>query len=109
MVWSDQLGGNPDAVPEASKLIPDPRASSYWDGERWLGRAYERLPYQGDVLQMTSEAWDVYLLFDRDAKWTADGPPRPAWWEDQLQGLPRERFLDASRFAARAAELAHRH
>ncbi len=48
---------------------------------------------------------DVWMLFDRAARWDGAGPPTPAWWEHQLGGLAPERHLDPERFAVRAAGL----
>lgn len=45
------------------------------------------------------------MLFDRDAVWRADAPPKPAWWEHQLSTGPPELHLDAARFASHAEAL----
>lgn len=108
VVWSDQLGARPRHVPEATELIPDRRARHYWDGEKVLGRAYQRSLAVGErTFPLGSPAWDVWLLFDAEARWSDEGPPRPVWWEHQLGGgrLPAERRLDPDRFAAKASEL----
>jgi hypothetical protein len=105
VAWSSQLGGAPKFIAGGAKLIPDPRVRHYWDGERILGRAYRSMRAGGDTFHLDDDAWDIYLLFDRDAKWTAEGPPEPVWWEHQLHGLPEARYLDPERFAAKAAEL----
>jgi hypothetical protein len=85
--------------------MPDARARHYWDGGRVAGRAYQKLKLGGRTLDIGTEAWDVWLLFDSKARWTDSGPPEPRWWEHQLQGMPPERRLDPERFAAKAAEL----
>lgn len=110
VVWSDQLGAAPRDVDEAAKLMPDRRARHYWDGERILGGAFQdRLEMDGRTFKLESEAWDLYLLFDRDAYWGEQGLPEPSWWEHQLFGqVPAERHLDAERFAAQAAKLVAR-
>ncbi len=110
VVWSDQLFAGIRHVPEAAALMPDRRTRHYWDGDRVLGGAYQdRLAAGGEVFELRSEAWDVWLLFDRDARWGEDGPPQPSWWEHQLGGgLPPERRLDAERFAAKAGDLVAR-
>lgn len=105
MVWSGQVGGKPKHVPEAAALMPDPRALHYWDEERMIGRAYREFDLDGETLTIGNEAWDVWLLFDRDARWGDDGPPKASWWEHQLNGMPQERRLDPERFAAKAAQL----
>lgn len=107
VVWSDQVGAEPRHVPEAAELMPDARARHYWDGDRMVGRAFPTLKLGDRTLESAGgEAWwDVWLLFDRNGRWTDSGPPEPAWWEHQLQGMPQERRLDPERFAAKAAEL----
>ena len=85
--------------------MPDPRARHYWDGDRVMGRAYRVLQTATEAIDLGTEAWDTYLLFDRDATWDTNGPPRAAWWEHQLQSPPPELLLDPKRFARKAAEL----
>lgn len=105
MVWSDQAGGATRHMPGAARLLPDPRAHHYWDGDRMVGRAYQILKLDTETIDLEREAWDAWLLFDRRAKWSPESPPQPAWWEHQLYGAPPERLLDPVRFAEKAAEL----
>lgn len=70
----------------------------FWDGEQVVGSAFE------PVLGTRGAAWDVWMLFDRQASWGA-GVPVPAWWEHQLPGMPDDRVLDPARFAAKATAL----
>lgn len=104
-MWSDQSGGQERHVAAAAALMPDPRARHYWDGGRVAGRAYPTLALDDVVVRLNVEAWDVWLLFDASATWTAAAAPEPAWWEHQVRGMPDERRLDARRFAAKALEL----
>ena len=101
MVWSSQLGAEERHVPEAATVMPDPRATHYWDPEMLVGKAYQ------SYLKIPEPAWDVWMLFGREARWSEAGPPEPAWWEHQLGGLglPPERQLDPDRFAMKAAGL----
>ena len=105
VVWSDQLGAEPRHLPDAAALMPDPRARHYWDGREVVGGAYRTLELEGKTVNVGQPAWDTWLLFDRKATWTDSGPPKPAWWEHQLRGLPPERRLDPERFAAKARSL----
>lgn len=109
VVWSSQLGAEEKHLPEAMALMPDPRARHYWDPSDQVGTAYQnrlRDPAgDGEPFTMGSAAWDVWLLFGRDAHWDDDAPPDPAWWEHQLRGLPEAIRLDPERFAQKAAEL----
>lgn len=79
--------------------MPDPRVRHYWDPTLGVGRA--AAPHIG----LGSPAWDVWLLYDRDAAWGDGALPEPAWWEHQLGGLPADRHLDPTRFARKAEEL----
>ena len=111
VVWSDQVFAGPRHVAEAAALMPDRRAQHLWDGDRVVGSAYQRrLAAGGKVHELESEAWDVWLLFDRSARWGEHAPPQPSWWEHQLRGrLPADRQLEPQRFARKARELlAHR-
>ena len=78
--------------------MPDPRVRHFWDGQEVVGRAAQ------PVLHTPEPAWDVWMLFGRDATW--DGPlPVPAWWEHQLPSMPEDRHLDADRFSDKAGQL----
>jgi hypothetical protein len=98
VVWSSQLGAKAKHVPDATKLMPDPRAQHLWDGDKQIGIAYQ------GFLGLVEPAWDIWMIFDRYSRW--DGPelPLPTWWEHQLQELPQEKRLDPKRFANRLAE-----
>jgi hypothetical protein len=99
VVWSPQRGGEERHVGSAAGLVPDPRAIHYWDPGRLAGRAF------GPIVGTDDPAWDVWLLFDRRARWAGVHPPAPSWWEHQLGGLPVERHLDPVRFAEQARAL----
>ena len=99
VVWSPQLGATERHVASATSLIPDARARHYWDGSELIGSAYQPL------LGLPAAAWDTWMLFDRDAVWRGDTPPRPAWWEHQLGAGPPELHLDPARFASHAEAL----
>ena len=99
VVWSPQLGAEEKHVASATSLVPDARARHYWDGEELVGKAYQ------PVLGLPAPAWDTWMLFDRNAMWTDDRPPVPAWWEHQLSAGPPERHLDAKRWTSHAEAL----
>ena len=95
IIWSDFER----SVPRAAGRLGDRRVSHYWDGQGELVRGYS------PVLGLPDEqpAWDVYLLFDRDAQWT-DKPPAPPYWMHQL-GIDEERQFDGTKLASKAAKL----
>ena len=87
-------------VPRATTRLPDERVSHYWDAEGELAKAYSRLLRLPDSLP----AWDVYLVFDRDARWDAEPPP-PTHWMHQLPVGPPAQRLDANRLAGEVGKL----
>ena len=99
VIWSSQVWGRERHVAEAAEVIPDRRARHYWDGDRLVGEAYQ------PILETPDEAWDVWMLFDRNVRWEGHAPPRPAWWEHQLYGMAPEAGLDGDRFARKAREI----
>jgi len=99
VVWSPQLGAEEKYVASATALVPDRRATHYWDGNMLVGSAYQPL------LNLPAPAWDTWMLFDRDATWRGDTPPKPAWWEHQLNAGPPELHLNPVRFASHAEAL----
>jgi hypothetical protein len=66
-------GGRESDVPEATRIASDPRLHHYWDGENRLGDVYR------SVLALPGPAWDVFMLFDRTARWSEGLPPEPAF------------------------------
>ncbi len=99
VVWSPQLGAQEKHVPSATALVPDGRAKHYWDGQMLVGSAYQ------PMIGSKAAAWDVWMVFDKNAMWRADSLPRPAWWEHQMSSGPVELMLDASRWASHAMAL----
>lgn len=84
-------------VGRATKTLPDPRVTHYWDGEGELVKGY------APVLGIDEQAWDVYLLYDKDAEWK-DTPPKPIYWQEQL-GISEETKLDAAKLMAEIQKL----
>lgn len=76
---------------EATQLIEDDRVQQFWDDDKSLGLSF------GKIVTLPRErtlAWDVYLIFDREAEWQ-DQPPVPADWMHQL-GID-EKTLDGKK------------
>lgn len=66
-VWMPIIRGDSRlAVPRAVALLPDLRVSHYWDPNRFSGNFFKKniVP---DV--NASVAWDIFFLYDKDAKW----------------------------------------
>ena len=99
VVWSSQSGGVERRVTKAAEFVADRRTRHYWDGSQAVGKAFQ------PILKTPDAAWDVWLLFDRKARWDGETPPRPAWWEHQLWGMTDDLLLDPDRFARKAREI----
>ncbi|MFN6964473.1 MAG: hypothetical protein ACK4S4_11995 [Pyrinomonadaceae bacterium] len=84
-------------VGRATKSLPEPRVHHYWDGGGELVKGYAA------VLGIDDQAWDVYLLYDKDAEWK-DGPPKPIYWQEQL-GISEETKLDGAKLTAEINKL----
>ena len=85
-------------VGRATKYFTDARATHYWDGNSELVKGFAPVLGLGD-----SRAWDVYLLYDKDAEWT-HAPPKPIFWQEQL-GVSDETTLDPEKMAAEINKL----
>jgi hypothetical protein len=81
VVWIPAIAGDRyEATDDAKTLIPDGRATHYWDGGQALGEVLS--PTLGIRAKM---AWDVYVLYGKDAVWDG-GPPAPTSWMHQKFG-----------------------
>jgi hypothetical protein len=101
VVWVPILPDDSEATALASSaLVPDGRATHFWDASRALP------PLVAPVLGLPEgwPAWDVYLLYHRNARWD-DAPPAPAYWEHQLGDEVKAPVLDGPRFAQQVREL----
>lgn len=83
----------------AVRLMEGAGIRHYWDPEGQSGVELQK------AMEIDAYAWDVWLLYDRGAEWTADQAPKPVHWEHQLGGLPRDKKLDPKRFAAKVTAL----
>lgn len=97
VVWEPILPTDREpAARQATVLITDERASHFWAPDLELARAFR------DPLGLTREAaWDVYLIYDRQADWPAGTVPVPIDFQHQLYGLPDDKFLDEAALVTR--------
>lgn len=87
----------------ATKFASDSRATQYWDAPAVLVHAYDK------VLGLDQDAWDVFMIFDPNARWDGPTPPVPDFWMHNLN-LPRRAgangsHIDVTVFAAHADSL----
>ena len=89
-------------VKHATTYVPDPRATHYWDREGVLSKDYARTLKQPEGIK----AWDVYLVYGRDAQWH-DTPPAPYSFMDKI-GLEQGRPLDGKQLGEELKTLIER-
>lgn len=93
-------------VPKAAKLLQNPNVKHYWNPSGAFGRLLSKsVGLKNDAGPVY--AWDVWLLYGPDARWTAAGPPPPQLLMQQLHALRDTQFpaLDAQVFADQARTL----
>ncbi len=100
------LGAEKKDVDGAARLFHGRNIRHYWDASGAIGLDYQ------EVLALTAGdkgvfAWDVWMIFDPEARWPDEGAPAPAHWEHQLSSLreTHPNYLDAARFAEKARSL----
>ena len=100
IVWLPIFGG--DFKGEQRKLsqrFRDKRVSYFSDSESLSGKLWEQVLKTGRPI-----AWDVYLLYQPDAKWKEE-PPEPDYWMHQLGGVTKAPRFDEETFRARLREM----
>ena len=81
VVWLPMLAGDDeDAACRSASLVDDPSVRQFYDPSRLAGRSIARSLGAEDRV-----AWDMYLFYPPDSKWT-DEPPAPPDWVHQLGG-----------------------
>jgi len=97
-VWLPILGIDSKAsLPFATNRFSDPRVRQYWDAKAEMSYAY------APILKAKGDAWDVYMLFDRNSEWK-DTPPAPVYLMDKI-GLENGRPLDGTELAKQLSAL----
>ena len=100
------LGAKEQHVAETIPLLEGPRIHHYWEDSGIIGQHYS------EVMDVDMYVWDFWAIYGPDARWDGSLPPKPAYFEHQLgvtsgrfRGFPRERVLNAERFAEKALEI----
>ena len=96
MVWVPKLRGLERDVASATVQFPEPRSRHFWDAPSVLVTGYR------DTLELSEDAWDIFLLYGPDARWEGTRPPEPAYWAHQLgskeKPLIHGAWLDGGQF-----------
>lgn len=90
MVWLPILPNDDRAQAESASAIAwNERVHHFWIPDPAVSESFRK------ALELTDDrAWNVYLLYDRDARWN-DEVPRPDSFMHQGRKLPADRALDA--------------
>ena len=103
VVWVPKTEGTREDIADVLDLVPDARARHFWDGSGALMAAFNQ------VLGLGEDAWDIYMAYGPEARWTGDLPSAPTYWMHQLgqREAPRVQgpYLEAAIFAARVRAL----
>jgi len=98
------LGAREEHVAASIPLLQGPRIHHYWEDTGIIGQHYS------DVMDVEMYVWDFWMIYGPEARWDGLMPPAPDYYEHQLgvtsgnfRGFPREKVLDAERFAAQTA------
>jgi hypothetical protein len=84
VAWIPMLGADERSAAEAmTRTFADKPIPQFWDAEHLLGKEVTRsLGIGGE-----RAAWDIYLFYPPDAKWTDAGLPPPAKVIAQSMGV----------------------
>ena len=94
LVWLPILPADDRAQAEAAAEMEwDPRVRHFWIADPSIPELF-----QEPVGLAEEKAWNVYLLYDRDARW-AERAPRPRSLMHQGRKLPADRQLDGRKLA----------
>lgn len=97
VVYVPALGAKASDIGPTLALLPGKHVQRYWDPKGASGRSFE------GTLDIKEFAWDVWMVYAPGQRWDGSAPPVPAFWMDQLGGLPEWRRLDAGTFAKQVA------
>ncbi|MFQ5600449.1 MAG: hypothetical protein ACE5G2_07840 [Candidatus Krumholzibacteriia bacterium] len=95
LVWLKALQKDTEeALTTMMGKVSDPRVQHFWDPERVLNHQL----LDAIMFDVQLRIYDVYLLYDREAKWEKR-LPRPGFWMHEVKGAPGPRW-DIDGFAA---------
>jgi hypothetical protein len=98
------LGAREEHVAATIPLLQGPRIHHYWEDTGIIGQHFS------EVMEVEMYVWDFWMIYGPEVRWDGLLPPAPDYYEHQLgvtsgrfRGFPREKVLDAERFAAEVA------
>lgn len=95
-------GDSPGLATEQIKRIREPRLKGMWDPRREVGLAYKQ------ALGLPQPvAWDVYMAYAPEVKWTGDYPPPPAFWLSQHELADEVHFMTSTKLEMATGALLH--
>lgn len=99
IAWVPMLRAEEKHVRSATRVVSDSRTTHFWDGNGVLLSDFKL------VLSISEPAWDIYMIFDRNARWDVSSPPAPDFWMHQLGSRVDGPPLDPTAFAVRVDAL----
>jgi hypothetical protein len=95
------LGAKQHHVGDSIPLLDGPKIHHYWEETGIIGQHFT------EVMGVGMYVWDFWAIYGPEYRWDGLLPPVPDYYEHQLgstigmsRGFPRERILNAERFAA---------
>jgi len=83
---------------EQCSEFSDSRVVYYWDANRITGPLWQL------VMKIPAFAWDIYLLYDKEAHWSKQ-PTVPIFWMHQLRGALDAPLLNVPELTAKTKQL----
>lgn len=95
------MGAKENHALDSIPLLEGPRVHHYWEETGIIGQHFTA------VMDVAMYVWDFWAIYGPEHRWDGVLPPAPDYFEHQLgvtsggsDGFPRDRVLDAKRFAA---------
>jgi len=95
------MGAKENHAVDSIPLLDGPKIHHYWEETGIVGQHFT------EVMDVDMYVWDFWAIYGPDSRWDGLLPPAPDYFEHQLgvtsgnfRGFPRDRVLDAERFAA---------
>lgn len=94
MVWLPiNAGDGLEVAQRSARPVSDPRVAHFWIPDHSLAEAFK-----APIGLEEGTAWDVFLLYGRDARW-GEQIPSPVSFMHQGLKLSEDRVLDARKLA----------